>query len=215
MGMLIPIKARYVERRQEADDVTAFVFRPDRPFAYRAGQHGIFIVPGAGMKPLTIASAPEDRDLTIATRLGSGSPFKKALGALQPGDAIRVRGPLNRFTLSGSADDVVFIAQGVGITPFRSLLRHMRAAGIGRHSTLVHVGSAHAFRGETERLATRAWYPSGVEQFRFDLKRAIYERAGATCYVAGAPAFVADTAVLLAELGVAKKQLRRDSFPGY
>ena len=30
-----------------------------------------------------------------------------------------------KFTLDGSADEVVFTAQGVGITPFRSLLRHI------------------------------------------------------------------------------------------
>ena len=215
MGLLRPIKARYVRRHEEAGDVTAFAFRPDRPLRHVAGQHGFFVLPGAGMKPFSIASAPEDLDLLIATRLGSGSTYKTALAALQPGDVVKVRGPLARFTLDGSADEILLIAQGVGITPFRSVLRHLRQACVRKHSTLVHVASAHAFRHETEQLATRALYPAGAEQFQLDVKRAAYERPGATCYLAGAPAFVAEAAALLAESGIAKKQIKRDSFRGY
>jgi ferredoxin-NADP reductase len=215
MGLLRPIKARYVQRHEEAGDVTAFAFRPDRPLRHVAGQHGIFLLPGAGVKPFSIASAPEDHDLVIATKLGSGSKYKTALAGLEPGDVVKVRGPMARFTLDGSADEVLLIAQGVGITPFRSMLRHLLHAGVRKDSTLIHVGSAHAFRGETEQLATRALYPVGAEQFQLDVKRAAYELPGATCYLAGGPAFVAEAAALLADSGVAKKQIKRDALRGY
>ena len=79
MGVLRPIKARYVDRHEEPGGVTVFAFRPDRPLGHAAGQHGFVVLPGAGMKPFSIASAPEDGDLVIATKLGSGSKYKTAM----------------------------------------------------------------------------------------------------------------------------------------
>lgn len=53
----------------------------------------------------------------------------------------------------------MFLAQGVGITRYRSLLRDIRARGSRTHTTLVHVGRGHTFRRDTEPLADSALYP--------------------------------------------------------
>ncbi len=55
---------------------------------------------------------------------------------------------------------VVFLAQGVAITLFRSLLRHISIAGLDHRTTLVHVGHGHPFRADTEPEATVVHYPS-------------------------------------------------------
>jgi len=215
MGLLRATTLEYLDRHDEEGGVTAFTFRPSKPLKHVAGQHGFFFVPGAGMKPFSIASAPEDDDIVIATKLQSGSKFKTALAALGPGENIKVRGPVMRFTLDGSSDEVVFIAQGVGITPFRSLLRHIDGNDIKKHTTLIHVASAHPFRTETARLAREASYPTDAESFRLDLKQASTERPGATYYLSGAPSFIKETAALLTEARIPKKQLKRDMFRGY
>ena len=215
MGLIRATPARFVDRWEEDGGVTAFAFRPDRPFPHIAGSHAIFFLPQGGRKPFTIASAPEEGDLVLATTLASGSRFKRSLGALTPGDRIKMRGPIASFTLRGSAPEVLFIAQGVGVTPFRSLLRHLSAGGAAKDTTLVHVAPAHAFRAETEQLATRSCYPTDAEQFRLELKQAAHERPDATCFLSGAPAFVAATATLLTDLGIPRRQLRQDKFRGY
>jgi ferredoxin-NADP reductase len=215
MGLLVPTTAEYVGRYDEAGEVTAFRFKPAKPLKHTAGQHGLFFLKGAGMRAFSIASAPEDDEVLIATKLGSGSRFKKALGALAPGDRVKVRGPILKFTLAGARHEIVFVAQGIGITPFRSLLRHMQITGLRKHSTLIHVGDGHPFRADTEPLARRAYYPTDTESFRVDLKETYTDRPGATYYVSGSPAFIKETVAVLLDGGISAKQIKKDMFRGY
>jgi glycine betaine catabolism B len=84
-----------------------------------------------------------------------------------------------------------------------------------RHTTLVHVGQDHAFRSETERLARAAAYPADREDFQAEVKRAVAEHPDATFYLSGAGEFIRQTAAQLAELGVPRKHIKKDRFPGY
>jgi ferredoxin-NADP reductase len=91
----------------------------------RAGQHGILGLSATAMKPFSLASAPEEPRVLIGTSLASASAFKQRMAALQPGDAVTLRGPINKFTLDRVGDDIVMLAQGVGVTPMRSMLSHI------------------------------------------------------------------------------------------
>ncbi|MGY3519936.1 ferredoxin--NADP reductase [Micromonospora sp. PTRAS2] len=215
MGLLSSTPLKFADRWTEDDGVAVFAFTPSRPFRHIAGQHGLFAVKGGGAKPFSLASAPEDDQVVLATRLESGSRFKKALAALRPGDRVTMRGPIMKFTLDGAGDDVVFLAQGVGITPFRSLLRHISAAGLGVRSTLLHVGDGHAFKTETEQLASDARYHRDREGFAVDLKQVATNAPAATYYVSGVPQFIAETSAALKDLGIGRKQIRKDNFRGY
>lgn len=215
MGLLTTTALQYVGRREEEGGVTALAFRPARPLRHRAGQHGFLSVPGAGSRPFSLASAPEDPEVLIGTRLGSGSRYKQALAALSAGDQVRLRGPVLRFTLDGAADDVVLVAQGVGITPFRSMLRHIAAAGRSTRATLLHLGPGHPFRADTEPAASAAVYLDDAEGFGLELKRATTDLPGATFYLSGSPGFVRDAAAAVTDAGIARRQIRRDVFRGY
>ena len=72
----------------------------------------------------TIASSPSEPDgLMLAIKeLGD---FTRTIGRSKPGDAVTVHGPFGRFShrFHSHADDLVFIAAGIGITPFRSMIR--------------------------------------------------------------------------------------------
>lgn len=171
MSILSSTDLTFTGSREEADGVTVFSFRPDRGLPHTAGQHGLLKVPGGGTKAFSLASAPEEPEALIGTHLQSGSKYKTALAALRPGDRASVRGPIMNFTLAKAAPQVVFLAQGVGITPFRSLLVHIAATQPDRDTTLVHVGQDHAFRAETERLARTAAYPAGRETSRLRSNR--------------------------------------------
>ena len=73
----------------------------------------------------SVAKPSDDPSLvTIAVKLdrkGWGSPriFK-----MKEGDSVRLEGPMGDFTITGSQSDRIFIAGGIGITPFLSLARH-------------------------------------------------------------------------------------------
>jgi len=196
-------------------DVTAFLFSRKRRFEFRAGQHGLLIIPKAGTKRFSIASSPAEEMLMIGTRLSSGSKFKRMLASLMPGHKLTFVAPLMNFTTEGTEREVVFLAQGVGITPIRSMLVDIADRGLDKKTTLIHVGHGHAFRAETERLADSADYQSTSESFRNAVVAAVEEGPSATFMISGAPDFVASTTTLLRDRGVAADQIKADAMLGY
>jgi ferredoxin-NADP reductase len=73
--------------------------------------------------------------------------------SLAAGDALRIRGPRNHFGFEAAAAPVVFVAGGIGITPFVSMARAASDAGLD--FTLVYAGrsrSTMAFLPELEAL---------------------------------------------------------------
>jgi glycine betaine catabolism B len=196
--------------------VSSFAFTPGQPFEAKAGQHGILQLGGTAVKPFSLASAPEEGSVLIGTSLQSGSSFKQRLAALQPGDTVALRGPVGKFTLDGAAPQVVMLAQGVGITPFRSMLAHAALTGMAIESSLIHGAHAgHAYRDETQPRATAAAYPQHADDFRAAATVTAHDNPDATFFIAGATPFVSSTASLLRDAGVAGANIREDKYLGY
>jgi ferredoxin-NADP reductase len=84
------------------------------------------------------------------------SPYKRALGALQPGAIAHITGPGGRLHLADYADRVAFLVGGVGITPVRSMLRDAAARGRRFADALLLYGnrddSCAPFLGEFEAM---------------------------------------------------------------
>ena len=205
----------FTAREEVGTGAVALHFRPRRSMEYQAGQHGLWAVPGGGLAPFTMASAPEEELVTLATGLESGSRLKRALAALTPGDPVRLIGPLSRFTLDATAPAVVMLAQGLAVTPFRSMLVHAGIAGVTVPTTLVHVGTGHAYRADTEAAAKEAFYPTSRAAFAAHVVAVTGQRPDATFMVAGTRTFVADTAAQLTGLGIDRSRIRRDAFYGW
>jgi ferredoxin-NADP reductase len=208
----------FVKMREIEDGVHVFAFVPAKPLAFVAGQHGIFKIAGVkGRRAFSLASAPEDPQVVIATRLQSGSDFKLALAALKPGDPVTLNGPIRNFTLRDTPDDVVFLAQGIGITPFRSILRHIAAARIRKRTHLVQVGDTDnpPFRSETQPLATTSLYLGNRDAYAAAVKQLVADKPDATYFVSGAVPYLKDTVKQLNLLGIGKRRIRKDTFFGY
>lgn len=199
----------------EHHDVTAAVGGIATAFNQLVRFDGLLTIKGAGTKAFSLASAPDDDAVAIGTRLRSGSAYKQALAALRPGDRISMRGPILRFTLEGASSEVVFLAQGVGITLFRSLPRHVSLRRLPVRTTLVHVANGHPFHGETRGLAHDARYPRTREDFAIDLKQVTADQPTASYFVSGTPDFVSTTSRSLKDVGVAGRQIRKDTCRGY
>ncbi len=215
-GLLRTHRLIFQDVRDVGGGVTSFTFRSAKPLGALAGQHGIFRIGAAAIKPFSLASAPEEGTVLVGTSLASGSAFKQCLAALEPGDTATLHGPVSKFTLDGARDQIVMLAQGVGITPFRSMLAHIALTGTAIHSSLIHVARAgHAYRQDTERWAPSADYPTQAEQFRAGAVAATRAYPDATFYIAGASSFVSSTASLLREFGIAPGSIRQDKYLGY
>jgi ferredoxin-NADP reductase len=125
------MKLKLVARRAESPGVESFIFKPEKPLVWKAGQFLHYVLNHAPTDDrgsdrwFTIASAPFERHVMITTRFTSkhGSTFKKTLKALKPGNAIEISDLDGDFIVSDPKKQYVFIAGGIGITPFRSILK--------------------------------------------------------------------------------------------
>lgn len=210
-------KLTFVDKTKEKDDIWSFRFRSEKPIHHIAGQHGLFTIPGlAAFRIFSLASAPEEDMVMIGTHVHPESAFKQRLATLDPGDTINMLGPVMVFTLKPDVKDVVFLAQGIGITPFRSMLIHARKKKLAANITLIHVDkSDHVYRSETAKLAHKASYPTDPAGFNADVDQAVKNHPDATYYLSGSPRFNNATIKTLRSLGIKRLHIKTDSFLGY
>ena len=118
-------------RETIADHTMAFHFGKPAHFQFIAGQalNLTLVTPPetdaeGDTRTFTIASAPEDDEIVIATRLRD-TAFKRVLASVPIGTHVQAEGPDGSFTLQPDASvPAVFLTGGIGITPFRSIIRN-------------------------------------------------------------------------------------------
>ena len=87
----------------------------------------------------SIASEPEQKEkLSLVIKLVQGGVVTNWFWTLKQGDKFRVQGPFGKFVLPQPVDfDILFVATGTGIAPFRSMIRQMLPAGFKRKIRLL------------------------------------------------------------------------------
>ncbi|MBP7830689.1 MAG: hypothetical protein KA248_12305 [Kiritimatiellae bacterium] len=127
-------------RRLNDSAVEIRAARPDgSKLEHRAGQFAFFRIlsPACGMEehPFTISSPPGSETLHITVKaLGD---YSAALPAASAGARLLCDGPYGRFTPARGAGPYLFVAGGIGITPFLSILKEWDAAGLADPVTLI------------------------------------------------------------------------------
>src|SRR5690606_34061539 len=87
---------------------------------------------------LTLASAPSEQQLMVATRLRD-TAFKRMLAEMPLGTTIDLEGPFGQFTLPfDDSRTIVLLAGGIGITPFRSMLVEAAHHKLSHHPILLY-----------------------------------------------------------------------------
>jgi ferredoxin-NADP reductase len=206
-----------------AEGTRAFRFARPSGFAFKAGQAVQLTLENGEQRLFSLASAPFEDHLLIATRMRPDSAFKSALAALPAGAKVRLQGPTGDFTLHEDASrPALFIAGGIGITPFRSMLRQAAHERSPRRLVLVYSnrrpelaaflselqGNAafrlHALMTDSEGMLDAA----RLQRFAADLAKPVY-------YVVGPPGMVFGMQETLGAAGVPDDDIRSEEFYGY
>lgn len=184
----------------------------------------------------SIVSAPFESELVIATRMRD-SAFKRALRALAVGAGIAIDGPFGSLTLHADRTrPAVFIAGGIGITPFISMLRQAVHDRLPQRMVLIysnHRPEDAAFLRELQALeqqhklftlvATMTAMSQSVEPWTGPtgpidealLQRATAELSQPIYYVVGPPAMAEALQLTLSDAGVDDDAIRSEAFYGY
>lgn len=226
-----------VRRRRVEGGVVLLELAPERPLRRRPGQYVELALPhraqdGRGARRVfSAASSPLAPDVVIATRLAEpGSTFKRRLAGLAPGD--RIAGAALGGDFLPPADDrpQLWLAGGIGITPFAAF-----ADDLARRGAQADVVLVHAVRRSGDLLLVPAFVAAGVRGLvvgpstiepllppgwrriaddlaSLDLAAAVPDAASRWTGASGSPGFVRSARRLARRAGV--RRVRTDRFLG-
>ncbi|GJL67905.1 MAG: hypothetical protein NPIRA06_05400 [Nitrospirales bacterium] len=226
-----------------ATGTMAFYF--DRPpgFTFTAGQFIDLSLPNLSKadpeghtRAFTLAGSPSEQQLMVATRLRD-TAFKRTLTDMPIGASIDFEGPFGQFILpTDDSRTIVFLAGGIRIIPFRSMLVEATHHKLS-HRLILLYSNRHpkdaAFLGELQTLKKKNEHftcigtmtsPNGgteiwegetgrIDQVLF--KKYVKETEKALYYVVGPPAMVNGLRKMLESAGIQKTNIRSEEFVGY
>ncbi len=160
------MRATVAEKRQVAKGTVFVLFAVDDYPDYRPGSYFWVELPDRGhddekglRRHISLATSPTEQGVVgLATRLRD-TAFKRTLAELDVGDEVQVEEPKGSFLLpEDTAATYVFVAGGIGITVFRSMLRYIADESLPYDVTLVYSNrdsESAAFLDELEGLERR------------------------------------------------------------
>lgn len=219
----------FLESYKESVGVYTFLFKKENDLTWKAGQHGLFTITHKKIKnptkPFTVASAPGENIVRITTRISENpSDFKKAMLELKQGMKIKIAGPVGNFYLKEDNSPSVLIAGGIGITPYRSILKQIEIDGNRdeNHISLLYLdsGKSYLFKEELDRIAkilfVNITYLDSRDQLHKEINKFInlYKDKG-NYFISGPKSMVDSISVFLQSENILKRNIKKDSFFGY
>lgn len=230
------------EKIKTAFNTYDFVFENKKYLLFKPGQYMEWTLPHSNTdnrgnrRYFTIASSPTEKDIRVGVKFyPKGSSFKKALMSMKTGDKISASQISGDFVLPKNKNKkLVFIAGGIGITPFRSMIKNIldkkehcdiillysnklitdiaytnlleQAKGFGvkvKYTLTDTQNIPNGWNGETGYINTKT------------IKKIIPDYLERTFYISGPNSMVKEEKKILHKLGIKKKQIKSDFFPGF
>jgi ferredoxin-NADP reductase len=206
---------------KEKGDMYSFVLKSKEKLDWKAGIHGIFTldnVKGMFWRAFSIASTSDENEILISTRISDNpSNFKKRLLELKKGDKINMKGPFGPFYISKDTKQVVGFAGGIGITPFRALLKE-NVLNVNYHLVYSDNNKNYLYLDIFKKLEklpnfTIEYITSKKEmESKIEILSKKYKNS-AEYFISGAPKMVSEIRKNLKNKGI--KNIKNDTFYGY
>ena len=218
----------FLESYKESEDVYTFLFKKEKDLTWKAGQHGLFSITHKKIKnstkPFTVASAPTENVVRLTMSIGDNpSDFKKAMLELKQGMKVKMSGPVGSFYLKDNNPSLL-IAGGIGITPFRSILKQVEAEwnGAEKQIELLYMDSkkSYLFKDEIDEIANKTSISVTYLDSRENLHQEIdkfttLNKDNGNYFIAGPKSMVNSISTYLQNNNVSKRNIKKDAFFGY
>lgn len=239
-------KRKYVftlkEKNTVGADIYDFGFAADGPLRYRPGQYMEWTLSQdkadmrGNRRYFTLASSPTEPLVRLGVKFyDPSSTFKKKLAALEPGSTIVAGQLAGDFTLpSDYTQKLVFIAGGIGITPFRSMIKYLSDRNEHRdvillysNRTVSEIAYADVFDEATQKIGLKVLYaitdaneqlPEVFYRGRIDaalIERTVPDYRERMFFISGTHAMTTAFRKSLSEIGVPATHIKTDFFPGF
>jgi ferredoxin-NADP reductase len=225
---------KILDKELVADGTIAFSLSKPENFSFQPGQYVNLEIKDSVGKSLShclsIASAPHEQGIWLATRL-SDSDYKKRLSELAVGDDVKIVGPFGFFTLpTDESQKIVILTGGIGITPFLSMIRDAERNNSSREIILFYANANRAraaFLEELQNIKLENYKLVAVmsddeswdgEKGRINaelIKKYLEDLNAATYYIAGPPAMTTAMHDILESECVIDAKIKIEEFPGY
>lgn len=227
--------------QESAQDVYNFAFAPDRKLSFAPGQYMEWTLghrhsdDRGNRRYFTIASSPTEDEVHLGVKFyPQSSTFKQALGAMKAGDKISASHIAGNFVLpKDQKKKLVFIAGGIGVTPFRSMIQYL----IDKHEqrsivmfysnrTSADIAYKDVFDRAENELGIKTVYALTNEQVPEPgmyngpvsaqlIMQHVPDYRDRTFYISGPHAMVEAFEKTLHEMGVSRFKIKSDFFPGF
>ncbi len=210
---------KIIRTKEEANNCFSLILQKPKDFNFYPGQY-VDVELKNDTRAFTISSSPTERFLMITTKKGV-SNFKKALVKLKMGDDIKTSHPAGTFTLDESTP-AVFIAGGIGITPFRSMIKYVLDQKINTPITLIYSNSDDNYLFKQELDEWQKVYPrleivytNTTKSGHLTTLNTKNLTSNTIYYLAGSHSMVNEFEKILLDLGIDQINIHYDRFDGY
>lgn len=234
-----------VGKRELAKHIYEFVFQPDVKLQFEPGQYLEWTLSPAhadsrgNRRYFTIASSPTEDEVKVGVHLEpavKSSSFKKILLHMKNGEKILASQLAGDFVMpETNARKLVFIAGGIGVTPFRSMVKYLLDTKQKRNIVLIYSASdpkefayKDIFAEAEEKIGLKVIYLVTNTNISKELwsgyvgrlneqvvKKEIPDYTDRTFYLSGPNRMVEAYKKLLGLLGIKYRNIVTDYFPGF
>lgn len=229
--MITAYSTKIIEKEVVAKDTLLVSFERPNTFSFKAGQHIQLAVkklnhpdPKGSSRTFSICSSPSNKESISVVFRETGSGFKKTLSQLPIGKSVLVEGPLGFFSLPDLPNSHhVFVAGGIGIAPFLSMIKQSTDSGSQSNIDLVyanHDENSAAFLEELQELSKRSNVLSldliyGRVEQRHLVSYVNKKSSDLHWWVVGPPDMVTDVKYMIQSLEVWEDKIHTEEFIGY
>lgn len=221
------------EKIKLSNDTYDFLFTPDDPINFTAGQYMEFTFDHANpdargnRRYLSLANSPTEPDIRLGVKFGDPpSSFKKNLFEMTKDQKIVASQLIGDFTLPGDKNKkLVFIAGGIGITPFRSMIKYLLDTDQKRDIVMIYSAKTkdefvydEILKDAKEKLGAKIILNESSTQGHMEpetIAKEIPDYKQRTFYISGSHGVVMSFEDMIKKLGVSRKQIVTDYFPGF
>lgn len=231
------------EKKMVGNNIYDFVFSTTYKLNFEAGQYMEWTLEHSpqdnrGIRRFfTIASSPTEKDVRIGVKFyPQPSSFKSNLQDFKPGDKIIASQVSGDFVLPKDKNiKLVFIAGGIGVTPFRSIIKYLIDLKEKRDITFFYsnneeedVAYKEIFEEAKNKIDLKIFY--GLTEIKNispnwngligyideeTIRKNVADYKNCTFYISGPHHMITSFEKVLKKLGVKKCRIKTDFFPGF